>query len=139
MTPTDPDSAFLLKAYAAAKEAEHIWPDHAACEAALDSDWGQSELAQKANNLFGFVFQPGKTKLHAAVEGGKRVDYAAFDSWAECFAHRLHRIRTLTMIYRALRAKTAAEYVTEMAKFSVDPKRGTAITALHEQFKGLWA
>ncbi len=44
---------FLSKACAAARSAGHIFPEYAACEAALESGWGMSGLAQKANNLFG--------------------------------------------------------------------------------------
>ncbi|HZU08351.1 MAG TPA: glucosaminidase domain-containing protein, partial [Pseudacidobacterium sp.] len=44
---------FLQKAYQAAAAAGHIFPEYAACEAALESGWGLSHLATEANNLFG--------------------------------------------------------------------------------------
>ena len=44
---------FLRKAAAAASAAGHPFPEYAACEAALESAWGQSGLATRANNLFG--------------------------------------------------------------------------------------
>src|ERR1700761_5944697 len=47
------EAEFLAKAVAAAKAAGHVWPEYAACEAALESAWGGSELAVQANNLFG--------------------------------------------------------------------------------------
>ena len=45
--------SFLRQAAAAAHTAGHIFPAYAACEAALESTWGQSRLARQANNLFG--------------------------------------------------------------------------------------
>ena len=50
---TTPQDSFLRQASAAARAAGHIFPDYAACEAALESTWGQSRLAREANNLFG--------------------------------------------------------------------------------------
>ena len=50
---TTPQDTFLRQASAAARAAGHIFPDYAACEAALESTWGQSRLAREANNLFG--------------------------------------------------------------------------------------
>jgi flagellum-specific peptidoglycan hydrolase FlgJ len=52
MTTTLQDN-FLRNASAAARAAGHIFPEYAACEAALESTWGQSRLAREANNLFG--------------------------------------------------------------------------------------
>jgi flagellum-specific peptidoglycan hydrolase FlgJ len=49
MAPSD----FLARALLAAKAAGHVWPEYAACEAALESAWGGSLLAVKCNNLFG--------------------------------------------------------------------------------------
>jgi flagellum-specific peptidoglycan hydrolase FlgJ len=45
--------AFVNAAIEAAEEAGHPWPEYAACEAALESDFGQSQLARDDNNLFG--------------------------------------------------------------------------------------
>lgn len=44
---------FFTKAIRAARDADHVWPEFAACEAALESAWGESRLARMANNLFG--------------------------------------------------------------------------------------
>lgn len=44
---------FLERAIQAAHAVEHPWPDYAACEAALESAWGESKLSVQANNLFG--------------------------------------------------------------------------------------
>ena len=44
---------FLSRAFEAARGAGHVFPEFAACEAALESAWGTSRLALEANNLFG--------------------------------------------------------------------------------------
>jgi flagellum-specific peptidoglycan hydrolase FlgJ len=44
---------FLDRAAAEAQLAGHIYPQMAACEAALESGYGASKLAREANNLFG--------------------------------------------------------------------------------------
>jgi flagellum-specific peptidoglycan hydrolase FlgJ len=59
MTTTLQDN-FLRNASAAARAARHIFPEYAACEAALESTWGQSRLAREANNLFGQKQSPEK-------------------------------------------------------------------------------
>lgn len=49
----DQQKQFISKARVMAKSAQHPWPDYAACEAALESNFGMSGLALQANNLFG--------------------------------------------------------------------------------------
>jgi uncharacterized FlgJ-related protein len=44
---------FLDRASAEAVKASHPFPQMAACEAALESSWGNSQLAREGNNLFG--------------------------------------------------------------------------------------
>ncbi len=46
-------TAFLAKAYSAAFQSGHVFPGAAAAECAVESAWGTSQLAVKANNLFG--------------------------------------------------------------------------------------
>ena len=50
---------FLEQCFLAAVRAEHVFPEMAACEAALESRWGTSELALRAHNVFGT-----KQRLH---------------------------------------------------------------------------
>lgn len=53
MVPIETRKQFLAKAVQAADTAMHPFPEFAACEAALESAFGTSELACRANNLFG--------------------------------------------------------------------------------------
>src|SRR5271155_422242 len=45
--------AWIKSTAEAAVDAQHIWPTMAACEAALESNYGQSVLAREGLNLFG--------------------------------------------------------------------------------------
>src|ERR1035438_5317570 len=51
MTPANKD--FLHRAMDAAQKAGHVFPEMAACEAALESGYGRSQLATQDRNLFG--------------------------------------------------------------------------------------
>ena len=53
---TDEQRQFLAKA--AAAQARHVFPEMAACEAALESGFGKSGLAREDNNLFGMKQHP---------------------------------------------------------------------------------
>ena len=130
------EEEFLQKAYAAAKAAEHVWPDYAACEAAIESDWGANELAVKANNLFNARWMPG---AKIALYRVKAVDYASFASWQACFAARAKRMRAMTMFYRALRAGTGVEYLAAMTKLTFDLKRSTAVAEMRTKYAAVFA
>jgi hypothetical protein len=112
---TSPEEEFLIKAHTAALAAGHIFPDIAACEAALSSDYGRSDLSINANNLFNF-------RVMAKMANGIRIysrpekdriatDWLWFETWTGCFAYRMDYIRKFTMHYEMLRAKTVAQYL----------------------------
>ena len=116
---TTPQDTFLRQASAAARAAGHIFPDYAACEAALESTWGRSRLAREANNLFGqkqsadgqsgiatlgatarFLALPTQEFLH-----GRWVTvtahWARFADQAACFRARMALLRRLEHSYPA--------------------------------------
>jgi len=138
MTPKD----FLSKAVAAAREAEHPWPEYAACEAALESAWGESGLCKRANNLFGqkqgFSTQ-GAEIIHIPTREYINhewitVDAAwpCFPSWTESFRARMRLLRGKGAYNKALAATTGEEFVTEVSKvWATDPKRGDKVLAIY--------
>ena len=143
MQPID----FLKKAVAEARAAKHIFPEHAACEAALESAWGASELAVRANNLFG---QKQTYPAHGpslALETreflhGKWVttaaDWIAFPGWQECFGQRmalLHRLAPIYPHYRqALAAPSGEAFIAQVSKtWSTDPQRAQKVLALYRE------
>jgi flagellum-specific peptidoglycan hydrolase FlgJ len=126
---------FLQSTAAEAKKAAHIFPDMAACEAALESGYGASELAREANNLFGM-----KWHRHAAY--GKMVlptrefensewiqisaDWEKYPDNASCFADRMSTLMRLSPYLdhyrRAVNAQDARSYVIQVSEsWSTDP------------------
>jgi flagellum-specific peptidoglycan hydrolase FlgJ len=108
-------SAFLARACEAARVARHIFPEYAACEAALESGWGRSRLAVEANNLFGqkqshppapeteTLAMPTREYLHGHWTT-VMANWAKFAGWPECFSARMDLLRRLAGTYPAYRA-----------------------------------
>ena len=136
-----PDRAtFLLSLYEAAKASGHVWPSFAAVEAALDSDWGASELAKQANNVFN-LRAPARfpswlaASIHTQTVNGKQYDWLKFGTLADCFTARMGKLRGYSMYYQAVRAKTPVEYIREVSKlWSADPGRAEKVIALQKAF-----
>lgn len=141
---TEAEQSFLSSTARAAQAAGHIFPAMAACEAALESTWGQSQLAVKANNLFGQKQQQhpiyGTLALptrefinHAWVT--QNADWIQFPALTDCFAARMDTLRRLAPEYPhyglALSAKTADQYVQEVSlSWSTDPARAQKCIAI---------
>ena len=143
MTPEE----FLEKAAAAARAAGHIFPDHAACEAALESAWGRSMLAEKANNLFGqkqshppagaSLSMPTREFLHGSWVM-VQAEWMMFPNWAACFAERMTVLRQLENAYphyrAALSAATGEQFVAELSKsWSTDPDRAEKVLSVYRE------
>jgi flagellum-specific peptidoglycan hydrolase FlgJ len=151
-----PQDSFLRQVSAAARAAGHIFPEYAACEAALESTWGQSRLAREANNLFGQK-QSIQTHSTEATEGvllpallmptqeflhGRWVTVTAqwtrFADQTACFRARMDLLRRLSGSYagyqRALAATTGEIFIEEVSRvWSTDPQRATKVLAIHRQ------
>jgi flagellum-specific peptidoglycan hydrolase FlgJ len=146
---TTPQDFFLRQASAAARAAEHIFPDYAACEAALESAWGQSRLARDANNLFGqkqsldeangvgTISMPTHEFLHGQWVT-LTAHWARFADQAACFRARMALLRRLERSYpayaRALAATTGEVFIEEVSRaWSTDPQRAAKVLAIHRQ------
>jgi flagellum-specific peptidoglycan hydrolase FlgJ len=136
MTAENPEHRkFLLAARDAAAKSGHIFPEIAACEAALESAYGTSQLAREGNNLFGM-----KAHRHMVYgilnlptrefENGEWIQTTAawveYPDWASCFADRmstLNRLAPYLHHYRdALEAKDARAFVISVSEsWSTDP------------------
>lgn len=136
---------FLTKARDAATAAAHVWPEYAACEAALESGWGLSHLAENGCNLFGMkqhahpiygtVSLPTKEFL-----GGKWVvveaSWVQYPDWASCFKDRMDTLTRLAPTYphyqNALNATSGEQYVNEVSlTWSTDPERAQKVIATY--------
>lgn len=140
--------SFVKAAAAAAQESGHVFPEYAACEAALESTYGTSPLARDDNNLFGCkqhvhalygtVHLPTREFLNhewVTVEAA----FVRYPDWAACFADRMDTLRRLAKIYPhyavALKAASGEEFVTEVSKtWSTDPKRAPDVLAIYREF-----
>lgn len=146
--PTSPQDTFLRQAVSAARAAGHIFPDYAACEAALESSWGQSRLAREANNLFGqkASFDKNETGTLALPTQeflhGRWVTtiahWARFADQAACFRARMALLRRLEHGYpayaRALAAINGEAFVEQVSRvWSTDPGRAAKVLAIHRQ------
>ena len=140
--------AFLDKATAEAQKVKHPFAQMAACEAALESAWGNSELARDANNLFGM-------KQHAHPICGTMnlptkefldgrwlsctSQWVQYPDWASCFADRLATLQRLSNAYphykAALDAQDAETFVTEISKtWSTDPARAAKVISIYQEY-----
>ncbi len=140
---------FLTKAYESARSAGHIFPEIAACEAAIESAWGRSKLAREANNLF------GQKQSHPPLAGtgtlslptqeflrnqwvNVEANWVKFASWHDCFAARMALLKRLSRAYphyaAALAAESGEEFAVEVSKsWSTDPERAAKVLAVHRQ------
>jgi flagellum-specific peptidoglycan hydrolase FlgJ len=139
---------FLHRASTAARAAGHIFPDYAACEAALESGWGMSQLAIEAHNLFGqkqahpplpgaeTISLPTREYLHGAWTI-VQASWIRFSGWQACFEERMRLLQSLQLAYphyaAALAAKTGEEFIDQVSRsWSTDPQRAGKVLAIHD-------
>lgn len=140
---------FIARCSVSAKLAGHVFPDMAACEAALESRYGQSVLAIQGNNLFGM-----KQKQHP-VYGTLNLptrEFQAGTGWVvimapfvqyptldDCFTDRMATLTRLAPIYphykAALEASDPETYITEVSKtWSTDPNRAASVLTIYRDY-----
>lgn len=150
---TDEEKQWLVDTATAATNAEHVWPEYAACEAALESGFGRSGLATRDNNLFGM--KQHKHPIYGTevlptreFENGEweTVDasWVKYPDLVTCFQDRMNTLRKLsqypsyTHYANALAATDGQQYVSEVsAKWSTDPNRGQKVLDIYKEWKGI--
>jgi len=151
MLPFEED--FLRRAWQAAVKANHIYPEMAACEAALESGYGHSQLAAQDKNLFGM-----KQHLHPLYGtvslptreflSGEWVtvnsNWIVYPDWQACFTDRMATLKRLASIYphykAALNAATKEEYIRQVSMtWSTDPHRAAKVLAIFDAITGDWS
>lgn len=149
MTPDD-QRTWLLQTASAASRSAHVWPQYAACEAAIESGFGQSGLARMDNNLFGM-----KQHKHAVYgthnlptkefENGEWITttaaWVSYPDVESCFADRMATLNRLASTFphyaAALDAKTGEDYVREVSQtWSTDPQRADKVLRIYGVFFG---
>ena len=146
------NKTFLHAAADAATKAGHIFPEMAACEAALESSYGRSALATDDKNLFGM-------KQHKHPIYGTHVlptrefensewitinsSWVSYPDWASCFADRMATLTRLSSFFRhyaaALAAKDPETYVREVSqKLATDPNRAQKVLDIYNSMVSDW-
>jgi len=149
---------FLQQATIAASEAEHSWPDYAACEAALESGFGVSKLYILGNNPFGMkqhqhpVYgtlslptREWSPKLDKFVE--IEADWVKYPDLQSAFVDRMNTLRRLASEYihykNALMASSGPAFITEVSlTWSTDVPsdksigRAQKVLNIHKEWKG---
>jgi|ERR1700690_391310 len=148
MSLSPDQSNFLDRATLAARNATCTFPQMVACEAALESAYGTSNLAKKYNNLFGL--KTHRHNLYGSVSlptreflDGEWVqtssDFETYRDWDTCFFDRLSTLIRLSGAYPhyagALNAPDAETYIREVSQtWSTDPNRAANVTALYNEY-----
>jgi flagellum-specific peptidoglycan hydrolase FlgJ len=142
---------FISNCSVAARLVAHPYPDMAACEAALESAYGTSQLAREYNNYFGMKAHKHQDHpewgivilpTHEWENGQWEEVSAAFEKYPkpeDCFADRLGTLMRLASIYpnykMALEAQTSEDYVTFVSKtWSTDPGRATKVILIYREY-----
>jgi flagellum-specific peptidoglycan hydrolase FlgJ len=142
---------FLDRASAEATRASHPFPQMAACEAALESSWGNSQLAREGNNLFGMkqhahpIYGTMTLPTREFLLGDwKQVTakWVSYPDWRSCFVDRLATLQRLSNAFphykAAIDAQDAKTYITEVSQtWSTDPRRAEKILSIYEEYIAL--
>lgn len=148
MTPSE----FIPRALTAAYQGQHIFPEYAVCEAALESNWGNSELAIKASNLFGQKQSHSYGAITYPVlelpthewDAGQMVATVAkwpiFPNWQTSFSERMVLLIRLAPAYihyaNALKAVDGESFVREVSQtWSTDPNRADKVLEIYNSHK----
>ena len=132
----------------AAIDSGHIFPQMAACEAALESGFGQSALAREGNNLFGMKqhTHPGfgtfalPTKEYLdGVWVATTADWIKYPTLADCFEDRMATLKRLSTEYphygAALAATDPHTYINEVSQtWSTDPARAAKVMQIYNEY-----
>jgi flagellum-specific peptidoglycan hydrolase FlgJ len=143
---------FLRLTAAAATKSGHIFPEFAACEAALESTYGKSLIAREGNNLFGTkqhthpIYGNLSLPTREFLHGGWTVvnaEWVKYPDTASCFADRMATLKRLSSVYphykAALEAGSGVTYVYEVSKtWSTDPNRANKVLDVYDEMAGDW-
>lgn len=150
MTPSQ--AHWITETCRAAQDAHHVFPLMAACEAALESDYGQSFLAKDGCNLFGmkqhqhpeFGTITLPTREFLQDKGWQTVEarWVKYPDAKSCFSDRMITLQRLQNRYpnygAALRADSPETYIWEVSKtWATDPKRGQNVFNCYREYREL--
>lgn len=146
MTPTQ--KQWLDATADAAFAAGHIYPTMSACEAAEESNYGQSTLAREGNNLFGLKSRAHPTHGTLSLPTREYLDgaweivsalWVKYPDIKSCFEDRMATLKRLAPSYphyaEALAATDPYDYVRAVSKtWATDPDRAKHVIAIYEEW-----
>jgi flagellum-specific peptidoglycan hydrolase FlgJ len=145
--PSEKQLNWLVATAQAAAQAGHIFPDYAACEAAVESGWGTSQLAVRDHNLFGMkqhthpeygtISLPTNEVVHGAVQS-ITANWVVYPNDTECYKDRMQTFRTLPRYAPVLAARDGEAYVMLVGAtgYATDPMRAMKVLAVYHEWKG---
>jgi flagellum-specific peptidoglycan hydrolase FlgJ len=147
MTPEE--RQFISQAAVSARMIGHPFSDMAACEAALESAYGQSLLAKQGNNLFGMkqrqhpIYGTLALPTREFQSGGWTIiqaEFVKYPALEDCFADRLATLTRLASVYpnykAALEAQSPEDYINAVSKtWSTDPNRAAKCLAIYQEYE----
>jgi flagellum-specific peptidoglycan hydrolase FlgJ len=125
-----PEQIEVLKSFRdAAKVAKHIFPEMAACEACVETNWGESELYRKYRNVFGqkqshppiysTIVMPTQEFLRGKWIS-THAEFVVFPTAVEAFEARMSlllRLQSTVPAYNAaLHAATPEEFIVDVSR-----------------------
>ena len=140
---------FISNATVSARMVAHPFALMAACEAALESGYGQSMLAVHGNNLFGTkqhehpIYGTLSLPTREYLGGEWKVvtaNWVRYPTLDDCFADRLATLRRLSPIYphykAALEASDPETFVREVSQtWSTDPGRAEKVIEIYNEYQ----
>lgn len=139
---------FIARCAASARIVGHPFPEMVGCEAALESNWGRSELAAKYNNYFGMkqhqhpvygtVSLPTR-EYHQGQWSTVQAQWINYPTLEDCFADRLATLTRLASIYpnykMALGATMPEDYIIHVSgTWSTDPNRWVKVMNIYKDY-----
>ena len=112
----------------------HVLASITIAQAALESDWGQSELSQKYNNLFGVKGTGTNSAMMTTKEyvNGQwitvKASFAVYPSWASSIAAHYEQVVNASNYETAAEALQANGYAT-------DPNYAQKLIAIIQKYK----
>ncbi len=145
---TEAQTDFLSNALTAARASGHIFPEAAACEAAVETAWGTSQLYLRGNNVFGQKVPLHPNPAYGVLAmptqenlNGKWVtiqaNFVHFPTIAESFHDRMATLVRLAPSFihyhNALEAPSPEVFLFEVSRtWATDPDRSRkCILILH--------
>ena len=139
---------FLVKCKQAAMNIGMSWPGYVAAEAALESRYGQSQLAIQASNLFGMKAHRDTipemeisfpTKEYISGEWiAVPAHWMRYSDWEACLRDRQATLARLTTMYphyqAALDASDGETFIREVSQtWSTDPHRADKVLEIYSE------